>query len=117
MLLMMIWVVFFSSVWKYIYSNEDDEDEDDELEDIIDDLMELHVVPEKWLGDNVKFAFSNEFVKRNIDKFNRVSELLNEGDWSLVKTEVNRNNVNVVFEDENQIGYINNINESEGKKS
>lgn len=105
----------FSSVWKYIYSNEDDEDEDDELEDIIDDLMELHVVPEKWLGDNVKFAFSNEFVKRNIDKFNRVSELLNEGDWSLVKTEVNRNNVNVVFEDENQIGYINNINESEGK--
>jgi len=105
----------FSPVWKYIYDNEDDEDNDDELENIIDDLMQQHVVPEKWLGDDVKFAFSNEFVKRNFDKFNRISKLLNEGDWSLVKTEINRNNVNIVFEDENQIGYIDYINESEDK--
>ena len=96
----------FSSVWKYIYSAEDYDDyEDDELEDLIDKLQDDHEVPSEWLGEKVNFAFSKEFVERHSQDFKRIEELLNEGDWSLVKTEVEKNKVNVIYEDENQIAY------------
>lgn len=100
----------FKAVWQYIFSdeNKEEESEDDaegELENLIDDLMELHETPEEHLGETIKFAFSKKFVDKNIEKFNRIGELLNEGGWSLVKTEINRNDVKVIFEDENQIAF------------
>ena len=100
----------FNSVWKYIYSAEDYDEEDCELEDVIDDLMNAHEVHGEWLGEDVRFAFSKEFVDKHIQEFNKVDELLKEGDWSLVKQEIDKNKVDVVYEDENQIAYK--INES-----
>ena len=103
----MDYIRFFNSVWKYIYSAEDydDDEEDNELEDLIDKLQDDHVVPSKWLGEKVNFAFSKDYVDRHLKDFERVNELLNEGDWSLIKVEVDKNKVDVVYEDENQIAY------------
>ena len=58
----------FNSVWKYIYSAEDydDDEEDNELEDLIDKLQDDHVVPSKWLGEKVNFAFSKDYVDRHL---------------------------------------------------
>ena len=101
------------ALWNLIYSNDDYDECAEELEELIDTLQDDHTVPTEWLGDNVKFAFKKSFVDKHVREINRIDDLLKEFSHSLVVVKVCP--THIVFEDDNQIAYIDNLKESTEK--
>lgn len=98
----------FNGVWSIIYKDYDSnilQDTAEALESQIDYLMEEHKQPEKMFDDDVHFAFSNDFIEEHKHSFENIKCYLERLHCKLNVEDIDRNNVDVVYEDENQIAY------------
>ena len=98
----------FSSIWSMIYHPDTEEDSADELEDILNDLMNRHDVPSKWLGEDVKFAFKEKFIKDKINSelIKDLEFVLNNCGYKLLIDEIQVKDADIVWQDENQIVFV-----------
>ena len=95
-----------NALWDLVY---EDGEEDEYLADLIDELQDAHKVPDKWLGSNARFAFKRKFFDKYKITIDKLAKYLSEFSYQLSIKEVSPSNI--VFEDDDQIAYIQELSE------